>query len=1514
MSESVKRSWIVDKNGNKIAPRTFTSQITTDDGTLLDQKLENDLLALKSETDEKLVEEAAARGKAIDTAYASSNGYTDQAIADLINGAPTTLDTLKEIADAMAENDDVVKALDAAIGTKADQAELDAHTGNETVHIVASERTLWNTVSDKVDKVEGKGLSTNDYTDEEKETVAGLVEDVEDLQNTIIRTTESSMPGSVDSALKLNEVKGGSEQFTTTSAQLFDKGTITSERYLHYQDGTELLNAEYFYSDYISVAQSTNYIISGTSSDIHVCIYDANKEYTSGTLSKTFSSTQDGYIRFSAVLADIDSIMVNAGDTELSYESYTGGVASPNPDYPQEIKTVKGKNLLDCSGLTESTVNGVTFTPVYDNNNNLLYINANGTATGTAIYVLNNTIELEDGNSYVLSGCPSGGSQTTYRLDIVNPGVASYVQDTGAGNSYTHAEENINLTVRIWIESGISFNNIRFYPMIRFASVVDSTYVPYGLLRLKTHGKNLLYYNNNYKYTISGVTVEAVGDGYSYKVYGTATGHIAIKVPIYIASKKVCTFSSDYETNSNSNISLYYTDAENTSKYVLPGNSIDLSINNITALVFYVASGATVDYVAKVQLEEGTVATDIEPYVESSVILSNSVELYGNDTEQDIIDVEAGVIRKRFAKVIFDGSEDETWSIELAGGLNRYIIATPKYVKGDVLTRLSNFICTHGIFGNGASDGIAFLHIPEQYAPRFYIYANNYASVDEWKTHLASSPITLYYELAEEEIIELPIEDKLALNTLKSFNGATYIESDSEIKAVFGVEYATNNVGDYALEAWSKTNNVESRINDTNVEEMKEDIEELQTTYGILETTDTYMPGSFEGGLKIDEIGGVCEQFTTTGKNLYDYDNVRQISAGTITFNSKKNGIINISTDSSVIVGFAAQGSSGAVSSIEGLPKVTEGKTYTFSYETDATNGDKICYVQFYAEDGSSVAMSDGAHWLNPIAASVTFTVPTGACAVNCNVVIDGIGASTTCNIYNIQLEEGSSVTEWEPYTGAAASPNPDYPQEIKTVKGKNLLDCRGLKEQTINGVTFTPVYDSNGNLLYIEANGTATVSEVAYFEIHNKIIPSGDYIANGCPTNSIDASIEYKKESVSGNIIGHDYGSEIEFNVDGKTSVFAYIRIPAGKNATNLRFYPMIRPAYVADSTYVPYGKLRVKTHGKNLLDTRSLVEKTVNGITYTPVYDVYGNLLYINANGTATAQANFVFTPNLEYGKEYILSGCPSGGSSSTYRIQFWRYNGSGTVADYGSEVQFVYSDSTKSGNIAICVFSGATVSNLRFYPMIREASVEDSTYEAYKESSVILSEPIELNSIGDVQDIIDVENGVIRRRFGKVIFDGTDDNIEWWVASVQITGRFICGIPSAKGNRTLLCTQARSRSGADMNMCYIDSNKNFYINTSFASLDEWKAHLVEKPMTIIYELAEEEVVELSATDKIALNSLSTYDGVTYLEFDCYLEPTFKGEYGTSKVGAYTLKTLANSNNANTFETEDIDFSTEF
>lgn len=70
---------------------------------------------------------SVAQQSAILDAVTRSGTYTDRKIADLINGAPETLDTLKEIADAITENETVVDAINEAIGKKADKEALGAY-------------------------------------------------------------------------------------------------------------------------------------------------------------------------------------------------------------------------------------------------------------------------------------------------------------------------------------------------------------------------------------------------------------------------------------------------------------------------------------------------------------------------------------------------------------------------------------------------------------------------------------------------------------------------------------------------------------------------------------------------------------------------------------------------------------------------------------------------------------------------------------------------------------------------------------------------------------------------------------------------------------------------------------------------------------------------------------------------------------------------------------------------------------------------------------------------------------------------------------------------------------------------------------------------------------------------------------------------------------------------------------------------------------------------------------------
>ena len=120
-----------------------------------------------------------------------------------------------------------------------------------------------------------------------------------------------------------------------------------------------------------------------------------------------------------------------------------------------------------------------------------------------------------------------------------------------------------------------------------------------------------------------------------------------------------------------------------------------------------------------------------------------------------------------------------------------------------------------------------------------------------------------------------------------------------------------------------------------------------------------------------------------------------------------------------------------------------------------------------------------------------------------------------------------------------------------------------------------------------------------------------------------------------------------------------------------------------------------------KNLLNVYDTQTQTINGITWTINAD--GT---VTANGTATANSFLYLIPNntnIAYGYETHISGCPAGGSSTTYEIQVAMTGGT-TYHDYGDGQAI---PSTYVYRYFVCaVRSGQTVSNLVFRPMITEA----------------------------------------------------------------------------------------------------------------------------------------------------------------------------------------------------------------
>lgn len=125
----------------------------------------------------------------------------------------------------------------------------------------------------------------------------------------------------------------------------------------------------------------------------------------------------------------------------------------------------------------------------------------------------------------------------------------------------------------------------------------------------------------------------------------------------------------------------------------------------------------------------------------------------------------------------------------------------------------------------------------------------------------------------------------------------------------------------------------------------------------------------------------------------------------------------------------------------------------------------------------------------------------------------------------------------------------------------------------------------------------------------------------------------------------------------------------------------------------------------------------KTESDITFTDNGD--GS---VTVSGTASADVGFYF----KYGSllldvgEYIVNGCPSGGSEQTYYIATTWGN------DTGNGLRFTLQQPTNSGTLLIIIKSGTVISTpITFYPMLRDARISDPTYVPYAMTNRELTE---------------------------------------------------------------------------------------------------------------------------------------------------------------------------------------------
>lgn len=139
---------------------------------------------------------------------------------------------------------------------------------------------------------------------------------------------------------------------------------------------------------------------------------------------------------------------------------------------------------------TSHTENGVVWTDIGDGT-----VKANNKATGNSDFFCHsrvpasvNPLQLPNGK-YILTGCPSGGGNSTFLLRIqatLSGSATTIAQDNGNGATFTVNGDDNNtdfavVTVDCRVVNGYTASDLVFKPMIRRVEDLDNTFQPFSM-------------------------------------------------------------------------------------------------------------------------------------------------------------------------------------------------------------------------------------------------------------------------------------------------------------------------------------------------------------------------------------------------------------------------------------------------------------------------------------------------------------------------------------------------------------------------------------------------------------------------------------------------------------------------------------------------------------------------------------------------------------------------------------------------------------------------------------------------------------------------------------------------------------------------------------------------------------------------------------------------------------------------------------------------------------------------
>lgn len=654
------------------------SEISTN--PLQNKVIAGELKSIKSKigTDESTIKSNTKRIEANETAISTLNGTGDgsvkkavsDGIAKVVAGAPEDFDTLKEMSDWISTHETSASAMNSAIKDnksaitalqigKADKTEIPIVPTNVSEFTNdAGYLTEHQDISNLVVKEEGKGLSSNDYTSEEKTKLGG----VGTSQGRNIIPYPYSQTTKTVYGVTFTDNKDGSIGISGTQ----DGSTSRPYMGVGIWWGTDKKEGN------IKIDANTYFTISANcSSDnagIRYYVYDESgsklaNNIVYGTATKTLKFDVDTWVALCIETAanseTYDCICKPQLELGTIAHAYEPSIES-NVNLKKEIdktSTLQGQNLIPYPyDGTEGNTNGITWTVNDDGS-----VTANGTASKEAPYSLiypynlSTMKSLQLGNTYIISDGLTDEQHTNVgymqlvRYDKNNPTNWKYGVSSMKGTEiYTANDENtLQYGIRLIIRNGATANNITFKPMLEVGTM-SHEYQPTTISNTSLNerlsdqqGQNLIpypYYRPD-SYTNNGITWTVNEDG-SVTANGTATAtaHYTVfigKLGLEIGKNYVLTITTvkgqaslylanKNKQNINTDIAACRTVNNSTLSVIFKYSQTDDFDRDELGL--YIVAGTTLtNCIIKFQLERGTIRHEYQPTTLSNPTLKKEI-------------------------------------------------------------------------------------------------------------------------------------------------------------------------------------------------------------------------------------------------------------------------------------------------------------------------------------------------------------------------------------------------------------------------------------------------------------------------------------------------------------------------------------------------------------------------------------------------------------------------------------------------------------------------------------------------------------------------------------------------------------------------------------------------------------------------------------------------------------------------------------------------------------------------